>query len=288
MNATVENITPTKAIEYLKTSKGNPRYSGNRMVNERVVKSMVQDIKAGNWLLNGEPIVFDEDGILVDGHHRPMAVVDSNTPTAFLVVRGAERTKDGYALYDAGRNRTTAQTYGGAEFINQRTIAAARLQRMIDAESIGATMTNSEVYSWCQKNAELLSTAHDCLNRPASRDKRVNFNGVFLLAYAHALSSGVHPYVVDRFDTVFSKGFPDGSGENAAIVTRNVIDALERTTHNATSPGARLEKVRAIERGIQLFLEENTSEKRFKVPQKYIYGDKLFGSTLELTDASVK
>lgn len=288
MNATVENITPMKAIEYLRTSKGNPRYAGNRMVNERVVKSMVQDIKAGNWVLNGEPIVFDENGILVDGHHRLMAVVDSNTPTAFLVVRGAERTKDGYALYDAGRNRTTAQTYGGAEFINQRTIAAARLQRMIDANSTSAPMTNSEVYAWCQRNAEVLSAAHSCIHRVAQNGKCINYNGIFLLAYTHAISSGVHIYTIDRFDTVFTKGFPDGVCENAALVTRNVIEALERTTHNATSPGARLEKVRAIERGIQLFIEENPSEKRFKVPQKYVYGDKLFGSTLELADASAR
>ena len=61
----VETITPQKAQEYLAKS------GGNRNISKPVVTSYATTMREGKWILNGEPIVFDVDGVLLNGHHNP-------------------------------------------------------------------------------------------------------------------------------------------------------------------------------------------------------------------------
>ena len=83
---TVETITPAMAEEYLRHNEHNPRKRPNR----KVIDSYAQDMKTGNWFINGEPIVFDANGDLKNGQHRLMAIIKANVPIEMLVVRGVD------------------------------------------------------------------------------------------------------------------------------------------------------------------------------------------------------
>jgi hypothetical protein len=64
MYSSVEMITPQKAVEILDTKNFN-----NRPVSQFTVDRYAQEMKAGRWKLNGEPIIFGKSGRLIDGQH---------------------------------------------------------------------------------------------------------------------------------------------------------------------------------------------------------------------------
>lgn len=85
VKASVEVINPILASMYLDTSKGN-RTPRNRNII-KYSKAMAE----GRWRLTGQPIIFDEDGCLIDGHHRLKACSIGDAPFTTLVVRGIDR-----------------------------------------------------------------------------------------------------------------------------------------------------------------------------------------------------
>lgn len=100
----VETITPAKAQEYLNKS------GGNRNISTPVVTSYATSMKAGKWLLNGESITFDTNGVLLNGHHRLHAVIKAGVPIRSFVTRGVEH--ECFTTFDCGRHRTVGQLIG--------------------------------------------------------------------------------------------------------------------------------------------------------------------------------
>lgn len=68
---TIEKVTPELAAEWL------TRNTHNRNIRKRAVDTWASAMTAGQWVLNGESIKFDPEGVLVDGQHRLAAVVQS-------------------------------------------------------------------------------------------------------------------------------------------------------------------------------------------------------------------
>jgi VRR-NUC domain-containing protein len=82
LSAKVLMVTPAIAEGWLTT----------RHPNRRIVPARVQELAAlmrqGAWHLNGESIILDERGTLLDGQHRLSALVQSGTTLPCLVVQG--------------------------------------------------------------------------------------------------------------------------------------------------------------------------------------------------------
>lgn len=93
----VETITPEKATEALKKN------DINRPMRTRTVSRFATDMVTGDWELNGEPIIFAEDGTLLDGQHRLRAVIAAEVPVQMLVVRGIP--KEAFESLGQGRPR---------------------------------------------------------------------------------------------------------------------------------------------------------------------------------------
>lgn len=94
-------ITPEMAAAWLQTSKGN------RNKQHQAISRMVHHMKSGNWFINGEAIVFNSNGELVEGHHRLAACIAADTPFVSLVVTGIP-VEEAH-VFDIGGNRTSAQ-----------------------------------------------------------------------------------------------------------------------------------------------------------------------------------
>ena len=101
MQFVTETITPDKAMQYLKTIESN------RPVSRVFVRSYADTMRKGKWLLNGVPIIFDNEGHLIDGQHRLHAVIEADIPVKFDVARGA--SPDAFTTYDCGRHRNLSQ-----------------------------------------------------------------------------------------------------------------------------------------------------------------------------------
>jgi len=81
----VLTITPALAVQWLDTKNAH-----NRPVSNSTVDRYAQEIKAGNWQLNGESIKFGKNGQILDGQHRLKAIVKANADIECLVVYGVE------------------------------------------------------------------------------------------------------------------------------------------------------------------------------------------------------
>lgn len=81
-----EVITPEIAEEILENAAA--KGYKNRKLRKGVVDVYANDMKNGDWQeTNPQPIVIDDNGVLVDGQHRLSAVVQSGVTLAMFVTR---------------------------------------------------------------------------------------------------------------------------------------------------------------------------------------------------------
>lgn len=78
----IERITPDVAAQMLETN------IKNRKIKRVSLKMVEEAISNGEWSLNGEAIVFDESGKLIDGQHRLTSCVKTGKSIDVIVVRG--------------------------------------------------------------------------------------------------------------------------------------------------------------------------------------------------------
>lgn len=112
----VETITPMLAEEYLKSNKNN------RQLRKNIVAYYASQMRDGQWMLNGEAIIFNERGTLVDGQHRLAAVIEAGVNIDMLVVRNAD--KDSFATIDSGISRKITDTFYVKGIPNATNVAA--------------------------------------------------------------------------------------------------------------------------------------------------------------------
>lgn len=79
-------ITPEMADAWL--TRFNTK---NRTLRQHRVDRYASDVRTGNWKETGQPIVLDEDGILLTGQHTLHAVIAAGVPIVTLVVVGVDR-----------------------------------------------------------------------------------------------------------------------------------------------------------------------------------------------------
>ena len=82
-----ETVTPEKAQKWLGTSLGN------RPINSKKVMLFMQYMAANEWNRDAQPIYFDEDGHLLDGHTRLNAVIRSGATIEIEVKRNFPRAE---------------------------------------------------------------------------------------------------------------------------------------------------------------------------------------------------
>ena len=80
-------------------------------------------MEIGRWFENAVPICFGEDGYLLDGQHRLLAIVKSGRSQWIFVARGI--AKDAYDSYDQNQVRTSADLLGHAGKQHAIRLAAA-------------------------------------------------------------------------------------------------------------------------------------------------------------------
>lgn len=99
-------ITPELAQELIDSK---PEFQRN--VREKKVAAYARDIAAGQWKLNGEPIIIDDKNRLIDGQHRCAAVIKAGKPMTTFLIRGV--AADSYKTIDSGLGRKLSDVFKG-------------------------------------------------------------------------------------------------------------------------------------------------------------------------------
>ena len=181
VTATIETITPARAAEMLASN------TNNRPLRRAHVDSIARDMAAGNYPLNGEPIIIGRDGTILNGQHRLHACVKANVPFETLVVYGIER--DAMVTMDSGAKRSLADQLRLSGHKNVKELASliSLAIRWGSGRDRFRYITNSEALLFMERNPEVKTAArfiHKTSKSPAKPNRAAI--GAIALAGLHA------------------------------------------------------------------------------------------------------
>lgn len=109
MDITIEQITPDIAQDYLALN------SRNRALRRPRVQMYADQMLKGEWLLTGDPIRFDPDGVLLDGQHRLAGVIlaggtNPDIVIPMVIARNVETAA--FKVLDSGLQRSVGDALG--------------------------------------------------------------------------------------------------------------------------------------------------------------------------------
>jgi hypothetical protein len=132
----------------------------NRPLSKPHVSRLVAEINRGEWMFNGETIVFDKNGALIQGQHRMSAVVASGKPIVALVVRGVDTQT--FKTFDCGKSRASPDTLAieGHKNINRLSAGARCYLRLTEGSSAKNTLTPSVTLKIVKEHPTLVKWAN--------------------------------------------------------------------------------------------------------------------------------
>ena len=135
----IEVISPKKAERILE--ENNVR---NRELRESRVATLAAAIKRGEWKLTGDAIVFDVDGVLLNGQHRLAACVVAGMPIEVLVLRNLPAESQDVMDNTLSRRLGDALTLRGEVNVHRLAAGINWYARMVRAEATGNVHPSTE------------------------------------------------------------------------------------------------------------------------------------------------
>ena len=192
-------ITPELAKFFLSCSPGN------RPETAATVNAYARDMKANHWCENGEPICFDWNGKLRNGHHRCLACVKSGVPFKSLVAFGLDPAQ--CDEYDRGRARSfrdkmiLARSEKWASSGTTISVVRAHFRNIkIDKP------TDSELYDFLYRNEEDLKWCYTTFLYKAKKNTK---KAPVALALFYAKKLGVNKEEIKDFAESVETGLYD-------------------------------------------------------------------------------
>lgn len=133
IRATVQYVDPEWAQKLLAT---NPTHQ--RSISTANLRKIEGSLKDDNFVVNGQTIVTDEDGKLMDGQHRCQASV--NTGIGFWTVFVSNVPKEYFKYMDNGKARSfndVLKTTGKLSSTNMSSTVARLAEYLIDPALVG-------------------------------------------------------------------------------------------------------------------------------------------------------
>lgn len=145
----VLSITPGMAKAFLECN------SDNRPLSMVTVDKYAAAMRRGEWLLNGEPIIFFTDGKLGNGQHRLSAIIKATMSIDMLVVRGV--ASSAFITMDAGKVRGASDVLSISNEKNTIKLAAgARSYLAYGMKSRAAfEITSSQILKAVEDHSDL-------------------------------------------------------------------------------------------------------------------------------------
>lgn len=216
---TVETVTPQQARDYL------AKAFVARKPDARVVGAYAKTMKDGAWVVNGQPIIFDTEGRLIDGAQRLTACVEADTPFTTLVARGVH----GDTLHTIDQHR--ARSYVAvleARGTYRRPASLVRLMGKLIRIENGTLGLSAVPISWSrydrvlEANPELVD-AVDLAER--YRGLKLHSQPVAVLAFM-AIRSGHQSAFRDFLVALDTEDDESATGFNGATNLLSTVEAM--------------------------------------------------------------
>lgn len=195
ITTSVEMVTPDRAVEMLKFN------TRNRPVKPHAVNRYASDMRNGRWQYNGQDIVFSDDGVLLDGQHRLLAVVAADMAVPIGIKRGLPA--EVFATIDAGTPRGAGDILAMCNVLNYNAVAAiARMAVLFSASrSINEQVSRTEVTEFVLSEPSL----QDALNAAKRAKAVVNTTSTAAVLFL-ANKAGLYADEIDEFVTGVASG----------------------------------------------------------------------------------
>jgi hypothetical protein len=207
----IEVVDSDRAFKYL---EGNTH---NRPVSQATVEKYADIMRKGGWLLNGESIKFDWDGVLIDGQHRLFAVTEAEVEIALTIVRNLDPKAQ--ETLDQGKPRRLNDILS-LSFGEQITTKLIAVMRQMEAGLSGAHVARrrnalmDEHKDFWIRHRDALRFVEDAFKASQPGISWAAVKAALARAYYH-----VPHEVLSRFIQVYKTGYMD-AGEEAAIALR--------------------------------------------------------------------
>ncbi len=150
---TAKYLTKEDALKLLKRNKRNRKISSSKLREYRGA------MENGSWQLNGEPILFSEDGTLLNGQHRLLSIASLEKGEKIPVVIGVGMNNNAFDTIDIGKKRSPGDLLSlyGVDSREAGTLAAAcklMYRYLVIHEIIKDSNTNlqsKDIYNFIQK-----------------------------------------------------------------------------------------------------------------------------------------
>jgi hypothetical protein len=219
-------ITPELAAEWLKKNTKNRDVDGRKYSYAR---QMIEEA----WGFSGQPIIFSDTDVLLDGGGRLTGVVTSNSPILSTIIYGVP--EDSFKCIDCGKIRTAKDTLAASKILANETktiqgYVASMAKRISEwgsnrygshgsASSRSNVAGSIEIQNFIEENVTML---RDCAKSAASmmgahREKLLSKKDYFgsMMAYLTIFKSwdfsDVYPFfneLTDARSTVRGEGNP--------------------------------------------------------------------------------
>ena len=253
MEMTIEKINPTTAEKYLKRNVNNYRTMSRAKVN-----LYAAEMKAGKWQLNGEGIMFDETGRLLNGQHRLAAILVSGETVEMTVIRGVS---DSVTIYDSGSNRSTmqiAKASGCEDITNKEASCGVAIAGRFQQISKGL------VLDWLKDHhTEVKRAARAC---GATSSGNLSSRTSCILAAYMMLNEQKPYYELEVFFRVFNTGNTigaDGYEPSPALVARRMF--MER--YKGSSGRSQMEQTEVLVLALLDFFKKRKRQLNYKVAE---------------------
>ena len=217
MKTEILTITPALAASLLASS------NGNRPTKAAKVQAYARDMASGRWMTNGESIIIDVNGSLIDGHHRLKACVSAELPFQSIVVWGAPTDAQKTIDMGASRSSSDALSFYGHKNTNQLVCIVRTLMSICAGRARSANPSTQEVFAFIAENPDVeVSTSF------AMRHKKIKLGISNMLGAIHFIASrDGKKEAAERFADVLETGIPAYQGCAAhALRERLMKDAM--------------------------------------------------------------
>lgn len=264
MNKTVPTltyITPDMAVEWLQTAN-----TENRRIRSAWVDTLAREITEGRWMMTGDPIRFDERGILIDGQHRLSAIARTQIAVPLYVIRGLPTgIRD---VIDTGTPRHAGDTLVFAGHGKNAKLIAAVSKVAVGRErgylrtardSRSFKVTNSAVLEFVESHPTLPPIVHETRNNARLAGARSETAWVYSMWVLDQIDHNKRV----QYETSLIEAHTDGAGDPRLALLRffsnsdaNVkAQAIPLTIYglfrvwNAWRNGEKLSKLQPTSRG---------------------------------------
>lgn len=221
-SAKIVTMTPEWAEKLLDASEG----SNWRKISGKQVEKLALAMKADQWDFNGESIVLNEKGHVIDGQHRLKACILAKKSFRVVLVEGVKSDKN----IDTGLRRTLAQLLSSLGYSYSSPLSAiTKYTYAYDVMGLRNTqvcgggslpVSNKTLLDWLKKE--------DGIHESAALETHARgiCHGSLICFVHHMASSYQSPAKADEFFSALVDG--SGPSNSAPFLLRNLVLTRKR------------------------------------------------------------